>query len=254
MQVSNFGRLSMRIIREPDWAEGPGTLTASLLDVAATQVLAVQQRASAKDYVDIDATLQSGISLPEILGAASAVFGSSFNPVLTLKALAFFGEGDLDTVPQSVRENLRGAVKAAHLEKFPELRPCECPGVAEDEFAMCADRSMTSLADVARRVVWFKPPQETIEDEVFFLNHVMIHGFAEDIMEMRSHFDDDALRNALRNAHPGIWDARSWAWWHVILDLEPVSPLPVRFPEVNEILQWLGGPPKRRAGPPINKT
>ncbi len=235
----------MRIIREPDRTEGPVTLMASLLDVAANRALAVQQRASAKDFVDIDASLQSGISLPEILGVARTVFGSGFNPVLTLKALTFFEEGDLDTVPQSVRENLHSAVKAACLDNIRELRPRECPGVAEDVFAMCPDRSMMSLVDVARRVVWFKPSQETLKDEVFFLNHVMIHGFAEDIMEMRRHFDDDALRNALRNAHPGIWDARSWTWWHVILDLEPVPPLPVRFSEVNEDLQGHGGAAER---------
>ena len=113
---------------------------------------------------------------------------------------------------------------------------------------------MTSLADVARRVVWFKPPRETLEDEVLFVNRVMIHGRAEDILEMRRHFDDEVLRNALRNARPGIWDARSWAWWHVVLDLEPVPPLPVRFPEVNEVLHGHGGGPLRGAGPHTNQT
>ncbi len=136
VKVSFFGGLGMRSVREPDRAEGPGVLIASLLDIAAIKVLAVQQRACARDYVDIDALLQSGISLPETVGAAWAVFGSSFNPVLTLKALAFYEEGDLCRVPQSVQENLRRAVKAVSLDDIPEFRPREshCPAIAEDGF------------------------------------------------------------------------------------------------------------------------
>ncbi|MXX91804.1 MAG: hypothetical protein F4213_21660 [Boseongicola sp. SB0677_bin_26] len=117
---------------------------------------------------------------------------------------------------------------------------------------MTSDRSPTPLADVARRVVWFKPPQETLEDEVFFLNHVMIYGRADDILETRHHFNDDALRNALQNALPGIWDPRSWAYWHLVLDLLPVPPMPVRFPEMDESLRGYGGPPKAVHPEPFN--
>jgi hypothetical protein len=39
---------------------------------------------------------------------------------------------------------------------------------------------------------------------------------------------DEDLREALRNAPPGIIDARSLAYWYLMLDVEPVPPLPVR--------------------------
>jgi len=102
----------------------------------------------------------------------------------------------------------------------------------------------TPLVDVARNVVWFKAPEETLADEVFFLNHVMIYGCAEDIVTTRRHLDDDAFRNALRTAHPGIWDPRSWAYWHIVLDLMPIPPIPIRFPELDAGLHGYGGPPK----------
>ena len=84
------------------------------------------------------------------------------------------------------------------------------------------------LVRVAGRVVWFKEPQETLRDPVLFLNHAMTWGTVEDLRIVRAHFTDDDLRGALRNAHPGIFDARSWSYWHVMLDVGPAPALPVR--------------------------
>lgn len=77
-------------------------------------------------------------------------------------------------------------------------------------------------------MVWFKPPEETLRDPVLFLNHVMTWGTVEDILVARSHFDDDDFRAALRQAHPGIFDPRSWSYWHLVLGMEPAPPLPER--------------------------
>ena len=84
------------------------------------------------------------------------------------------------------------------------------------------------LRAVARRVVWFKPPEETLRDTVFFLNHVMTFGDVDDVVTMRRHFDDEALRDALRRACPGVFDARSWTYWHAVLCGTPAPPLPTR--------------------------
>ncbi len=111
------------------------------------------------------------------------------------------------------------------------------------------------LLGVARRVVWFQPPQETLQDEVQFLSHVMIYGLPEDVVAVRDAYGDEAFRNTLRNAWPGIFDPRSWFYWHTVLDMLPVPPLPVRrFPvapgepplEVHPSLQGHGGPPRGR--------
>ena len=37
------------------------------------------------------------------------------------------------------------------------------------------------LMEVARRVVWFKAPEEALADPVHFLAHVMTYGTAEDL-------------------------------------------------------------------------
>ena len=61
----------------------------------------VQMRADAKDYTDIDALLADGrIGLPTALASARAIYGSQFNPQITLKALSYFDDGDLPRLPR----------------------------------------------------------------------------------------------------------------------------------------------------------
>ena len=123
VHVSYFGGLDLCSVHEPERAEGPGIFVASLLDLAATKVATVQARADAKDYFDIDALLRTRITLEDALGAAGAVYGSGFNPLLSLKALTYYAEGDLDTVPKTVRDRLAAAVAAVDLKRLPTFDP-----------------------------------------------------------------------------------------------------------------------------------
>ena len=41
------------------------------------------------------------------------------------------------------------------------------------------------LLAVAKRVVWFKPPEVTLADDVFFLNFLMVYGTLEDLAVAR---------------------------------------------------------------------
>ena len=84
------------------------------------------------------------------------------------------------------------------------------------------------LLAVAKRVVWFKPPTATLANDIFFLNHLMVYGTADDLTVARQRYDDDDFRRALRNALPGVFDARSWAYWHARLGLGPAPARPVR--------------------------
>lgn len=84
------------------------------------------------------------------------------------------------------------------------------------------------LRRVARRMVWFKSPVETLADPVLFLSHVMTCGTVDDLRVVRAHFTDDQLRQTLRTGLPGVFDARSWAYWHAVLGVDPVPPLPAR--------------------------
>jgi len=62
-------------------------------------------RAEPRDYQDIYTLLKAGVGLPEALGATKALY-PEFNPLLCLKALAYYGEPSLATLPVNVRDYL----------------------------------------------------------------------------------------------------------------------------------------------------
>ncbi len=81
----------------------------------------VQKRAEAKDYRDIAALLENGISLSKALAAAKAIYGDQFEPRTTLRALSYFADGDLPKLPVSVQNALRSAAKGVKLDELPVL-------------------------------------------------------------------------------------------------------------------------------------
>ena len=93
---------------EPDRCEDNGVSVASLLDLAAQKMKVILVRAESKDYLDIYALLKAGITLPDALGTARALY-PEFNPALSLKALAYFGEPGLTSLSVDVREFLTAA-------------------------------------------------------------------------------------------------------------------------------------------------
>ena len=124
VRVSFFGVLPLGRVLDPDPVPDPAIRVASLLDLAATKAQVVQARSAARDYLDMDALIsRAGISLARALGAALAVFGQGFNPALSLKALACFGDGDLDQLPQPVRARRLDAVRSTDLHRLPAFEP-----------------------------------------------------------------------------------------------------------------------------------
>ena len=119
--VSFFGVPGLGQAAPRDQIEGKRLYTASLLDLAATKVAIVQKRAEEKDYLDIDALLRHGVDLPTALAAGRIVYGRSFNPMITLKALSYFG--DLPALSAEVRERLSAAVVAVDPATLPALTP-----------------------------------------------------------------------------------------------------------------------------------
>ena len=81
---------------------------------------------------------------------------------------------------------------------------------------------------VARRVIWFEEPRQAVAYPARFLAYAMTYGVHEDMSIRRRHVSDDALREALDHAPPGIFDPRSWAYWNVMLGRYPVPPMPQR--------------------------
>lgn len=120
VQVAFFGGVKLNRVEDPEVPAG-GPPVASLLDLAATKVKVLLDRASAKDYLDLDALLSAGIALPKALAAARAVYGETYNPALSLKALTFFDEGDLHTLRPELRQRLTRAARAVDYTKLPFL-------------------------------------------------------------------------------------------------------------------------------------
>jgi len=97
---------------------------------------------------------------------------------------------------------------------------------------MIKPRTSAELREVAERVVWFEPPDETLRLPVRFLAYVMAQGSVKDIRAARQAFSRDEFLEALQNAPAGIFSPRIWAYWNLMLDCEPPLPIPER-----EVLQ-----------------
>jgi len=96
---------------------------ASLIDLAGMKAAVVQKRAEAKDYLDLHAMIDRGVvDLPGALAAARQIYGQSFNPQITLKALSYYEDGNLHILPQHVRDELASAVQEVDLDRLPVLQ------------------------------------------------------------------------------------------------------------------------------------
>lgn len=112
VKVSFFGSIDFGRVGEPDFTDDGVLQVASLDDLMATKVKVVLQRAEAKDYRDISAMVNAGVSLSRGLAAARQLFGSNFQPSESLKALVYFNDGDLKTLTAVEKRTLVDAVKA----------------------------------------------------------------------------------------------------------------------------------------------
>jgi len=122
VQISFFGGLGVHRIHDPDTSPDNGVRVASLLDVAGCKAGVVQQRAQAKDYLDVAAILRAGVNLSTVLAAGRAVYGVQFDPAITLRALTSFEEGDLKQVDPIARQELLAAVFMVKLQQLPVLK------------------------------------------------------------------------------------------------------------------------------------
>jgi hypothetical protein len=107
VKVSFFGNLKMGRIADPLKTRDGTLLVATMDDLMATKLKAILDRAEAKDYRDIAAMLAAGVSLSKGLAGFRAMFGGE--PIVALKALGFFEDGDLSTLPETDKALLRSA-------------------------------------------------------------------------------------------------------------------------------------------------
>ncbi len=90
---------------------------------------------------------------------------------------------------------------------------------------------MKTVEDIARRLVWWKSPGETLVDTEQLLARVMAYGALSDVQLMLVKYGRPAFIAALKHASPGIFDSRSWQYWRLVLGLFD-APKPARNPEM----------------------
>lgn len=93
---------------------------------------------------------------------------------------------------------------------------------------MNAQHVPKDLAGVARRLVCYEPPEQTLAWPALFLAHVMTYGTVKDIVTAERYFSPEDFQHALDDAPPGVFDPRSWAYWNTVFDRVPVPPMPKR--------------------------
>ena len=92
------------------------------------------------------------------------------------------------------------------------------------------DRPATGerAAAMARKYVWWQPPERTLEDDRLLLAQMMTLGTVDDVRWLVSRVSAGALRRALCDPPVGVFNRRSWVFWRRRLGLDPAAPLPRR--------------------------
>jgi hypothetical protein len=82
------------------------------------------------------------------------------------------------------------------------------------------------LEKLALRHVWWKTPQEALENKDEFLACLLNRGTKEDIHVAKKYFTNEDFIHVLRNPPLGIIDERSWHFWHIVLLGTPLDQIP----------------------------
>jgi hypothetical protein len=123
VRLSYFGGLSIGRVDPVEVADGPKIKVASLRDIAGTKMSVVTQRAEAKDYIDIHALLtQAHLPLAEMLSCARAIYGAGFDPLHSLKALAYHDDPALAPLEPGLKRDLLVAIRATDVAHLPSIK------------------------------------------------------------------------------------------------------------------------------------
>jgi len=91
VKVSFFGGIGFPVIDRPDRPDPEGIVSASLRDLAGPKAKVINQRVELKDYLDVAALLDAGMTLPQIVAAAVAIFPGQVDSISTMSAITHFG-------------------------------------------------------------------------------------------------------------------------------------------------------------------
>lgn len=119
VKLEFIGGLPNGRVGEPELTDDGVAYVATRHDIAGNKMGAIWNRSEAKDMLDVHALLNHGMPLAEMLAAARAIYGEQFNPMISIRNLGSFADGDLPNVPAEVRSVLSRAAGLTSLEHLP---------------------------------------------------------------------------------------------------------------------------------------
>lgn len=153
VSVYFFGGLSLGRVEEPNLIQENNVCVASLLDLGASKVRDVIINPSWADYADVDALLQSGVPLIDMLSAAWSLFDVPYSPLFSLKVMAYF-EGVGADLSQDMRNRIIEAIEDVDLDTlrlltvYPQLAPERGMGGCGGNFGCKRDRRRCTASGV----------------------------------------------------------------------------------------------------------
>ncbi len=79
---------------------------------------------------------------------------------------------------------------------------------------------------MAKRYVWWQPPDLSLGDPHRVIAQVMDVGTIEDIHALVKAIGSETLASVLKQARPGWFRPRSWAFWHTVLGRTTAGRIP----------------------------
>lgn len=83
------------------------------------------------------------------------------------------------------------------------------------------------LLALAKKLIWFQPPEESLDNPIELLTYAMAYARAQEMKALLEHVGIEGLAESIDARLPGIVDPRSWSYWNRKIGRTP-SPLPKR--------------------------
>jgi hypothetical protein len=91
-------------------------------------------------------------------------------------------------------------------------------------------KGFREIERLASKYIWWKPVSESMKTPEQVAAQVMNLGDYEDICSLSESVGEDYLRHVVEHAEAGMFDARSWHYWHYRLGLREPTELPPPLP------------------------
>lgn len=88
------------------------------------------------------------------------------------------------------------------------------------------------LYDLAKKYIWWKDPKDAVADQNHFMAQIMTVGVVEDCVWLLGNIGEGPFVSALREPPVGVFNGKSWHFWHYKLGIashpSEIPPLPNR--------------------------